>query len=128
MPTESGPQGSTTLRDIIAGLTAGEAEPSPDSETWEQLISRMHVPGRVHRISEEVFDQFLEVLPPRWMRGNHFVFAEGQDPLQLFWSRQGTTGESLAYFTRRLTDAEIEQFCRLARIPRDYGAYYGNEF
>ena len=84
--------------------------------------------GRIHQITEEVFDYFLEVLPPRWMRGPYFAFAEGADPLQLFWFRQRQESEDTEHFTRKLTDEEIDQFCKLSRIPRDYGGYYGSEF
>ena len=55
------------------------------------------------------------------MNGSHFAFAEGQDPLQLFWARGRGVGESADYFTRRLSDDEIARFCRLTGLPQNYG-------
>jgi hypothetical protein len=117
-----------TLKDFIGRLTTGEAEKMPDDETWERIIHRIHVTGRIHQITEDVFDYFLEVLPPRWMRGPYFAIAEGADPLQLFWFRRRHESDATEHFTRKLTDDEIDQFCKLSRIPRDYGGFYGSEY
>jgi hypothetical protein len=117
-----------TLKDLIDRLTTGEAEQMPNGETWERIINRIHVTGRIHQITEEVFDYFLEVLPPRWMRGPYFAFAEGADPLQLFWFRQRQESKDTEHFTRKLTEDEIDQFCKLSRSPREYGGYYGSEY
>jgi hypothetical protein len=128
MSQEQSRSQSETLQDFIGRLTTGDSEPIPADETWEQMIQRINVAGRIHRITEEVFDYFLEVLPPRWMRGNHFAFAEGADPLQLFWSRRAQSAQSDEHFTRQLLALEIDQFCHLTRVPRNYGGYYGSEF
>ena|SRR5436190_95732 len=112
-----------TLKDLIGRLTTGKADKMPSGETWERIIYRIHVTGRIHQITEDVFDYFLEVLPPRWMRGPYFAFAEGADPLQLFWFRRRHESGATEHFTRKLTDDEIDQFCTLSRIPRDYGGY-----
>jgi hypothetical protein len=117
------PQAPQTLRSLMQQLTVGDADPLSENETWDQMIDRIHVESRIHRISADTFDYFLEVLPPRWMSGSYFAFAEGQDPLQLFWERRHAAGESVEYFTRRLTDEEIDQFCRLTRVPRNYGSF-----
>jgi hypothetical protein len=117
-----------TLKDFIVRLTTGEAEQMPNDETWERIINRIHVTGRIHQITGEVFDYFLEVLPPRWMRGPYFAFAEGSDSLQLFWFRRRQESADTEHFTRKLTDDEIDHFCKLSRIPRDYGGYYGSEY
>ena len=100
----------------------------PADESWEQMIQRINVTGRIHQITEEVFYYFLEVLPPRWLRSSQFVFAEGADPLQLFWMRRAQIAQPEMHFTRQLIDAEIDEFCRLTRLPRDYGGYYGSEY
>lgn len=122
MSSDQPPSSPENLRELIAQLTTGEAEPLPAEESWEQMIARIHVIQRIHRITAETFDYFLEVLPPRWMRGNYFAFAEGQDPLQLFWSGRAAN-QSEEHFTRRLTNDEIVRFCRLSGLPLDYGAY-----
>ena len=103
-------------------LTTGEQEPLPENEAWADMIRRIHVEGRIHRVKEETYFYFLEVLPPKWMSGRAFAFAEGQDPLQLYWFRG--RDPDLEYLTRQLTDDEIDRFCRFVRLPRDYGAYY----
>jgi hypothetical protein len=126
MSIEGQPPAVDTLRTLITSLTVGEADPLPEAEAWPSMIERIHAVGRIHRISAQVYDYFLEVLPPRWMRGNYFAFAEGQEPLQLFWSRD--TGHSADYLTRHLSPDELEKFCRLAGLPSDYGSYYGTEF
>ena len=128
MSSEHSPAQSETLTGLLTKLSAGNADQMPDVETWEQIIRRIHVTGRIHRITEEVFDYFLEVLPPRWMRGPYFAFAEGADPLQLFWFRERQESEATEHFTRKLTDDEIDQFCKLSRIPRDYDGFYGSEY
>lgn len=101
-------------------LMSGQAEPLPVGEAWTDMIRRIHVEGQIHRITEETYDYFLEVLLPRWLSGRAFAFAEGQDPLQLFWYRG--QDDAAEHFTRRLTDDEIDRFCRYVRLPRDYGA------
>jgi hypothetical protein len=122
MPSENPTADGETLRDFISRLTTSDAEPIPESESWEQMIARIHIPQHIHCISEEIHDYFLEVLPPRWMRGPYFAFAEGQDPLQLFWT-QSSAEQTDEHFPRQLTDDEIDAFCRLTELPRNYGCY-----
>jgi hypothetical protein len=105
----------------MATLTTGEAESLPENEAWADMIRRIHVAGQIHRVTEETYYYFLEVLPPKWMNGRAFAFAEGQDPLQLYWFRG--RDPDYEYFTRQLTDEQIDRFCRYVRLPRDYGAY-----
>jgi hypothetical protein len=99
-----------TLTASIADLRSPEVIPRPDDEQWAAMIERIHVPGRVCEIDEETYDWFLECLPPKWM-GAGFAFAEGAEPLKLFWKNAGR------YFVRQLTWDETQAFCRLARIP-----------
>ena len=68
-------------------------------ETWPETIAAMHS-GKTIEINEEVFDYFLEVLPPVHMgyRANLpdgtqvracFGFAEGYEPVTAFWKQSG---------------------------------------
>lgn len=108
------------LREFLLQLSSGESGPLPTEESWSEMIARIQVTQRIHEIRADTFDYFLEVLPPKWMRGHFFAFAEGQEPLQLFWNAADSAD---TFFTRRLTEEEIDQFCRLSGIPRDYGCY-----
>ena len=88
-----------------------EAVARPDNETWSTMIERIKPIGRVSVVDEETFDWFLECLPPKFMFKGGFAFAEGAEPLRLFWKRKGR------YLTRHLTWDETQEFCRLAGIP-----------
>jgi len=93
---------------FLAGLLAGDIEPLPDHElTWSETIERLHVEGRIVEVLEETYDYFLDVLPPRYMQGNLFAFAEGYDRFLLFWRAAGK------YLARQLSDDETKVFCRL---------------
>ena len=87
----------------------------PEEEDWPALIQRISVPGRINEITEETYWYFLEVLPPRLFNGNEFCFAEGDEPLRLFWFRQGR------HFCRQLTPEETHHVCDASGLPRDYG-------
>ena len=62
-------------------------------------------------IDEETYFWFLEALPPGFMQGSCFCFAEGTEPFRLFWQRNGR------YFVRSLDWHQTQSFCRLAGIP-----------
>ena len=84
----------------------------PATEDWDGMILRTHTSGIVCEIKEETYWYFLEVLPPHFMgNGSHFGFAEGAEPLRLFWTTRD------GYRCRQLTDDETRQFCHLANIP-----------
>jgi hypothetical protein len=100
-----------TLQELLSQLQQAETVPRPDNEEWKALIERISVPGKIAEIDEETWWYFLEVLPPKFQRGNLFAFAEGAEPLRLFWRN----GER--HFCRQLTWDETQQFCSLARIP-----------
>jgi hypothetical protein len=102
-------------REYAELMSAAEATPLPDDEAWTELVERISVPGRVNEITEETFWYFLEVLPPKLFGGNRFCFAEGDEPLRLFWQREGR------YFCRQLTRHETQRLCDLTGLPRDYG-------
>jgi hypothetical protein len=75
------------------------------------MIARIIVPGRIVEVTEECYWYFLEVLPPHHMRCSMFAFAEGADPLRLFWRKDQR------HFCQQLTPDETATYCRLARIP-----------
>ena len=99
-----------SLAEFIALLRQAETVPRPDGEDWASLIARIHATGTIAVIDEETYSYFLEVLPPKYQRGNLFAFAEGAEALRLFWQK----GDR--YFCRHLTWDETTNFCRLARI------------
>lgn len=108
-----------TLHDYLHALTSdAPAESQPEGEAWPELIARISVAGRIAQISDEVWNYFLDVLPPKLMGRGYFCFAEGQEPLRIFWRRGGDC------FARQLTQAETERVCELSGLPRDYGSYY----
>lgn len=77
------------------------------------MIGRTTVSGAIHEVTEETWDYFLDVLPPRWMGRGMFAFAEGWEPFRLFWKRSGK------FFCRQLSWDETRQFERLARGDSD---------
>ena len=101
---------STTLGKYVAQLQQADVIPRPEGEEWAALIARISMPGQIAAIDAETFWYFLEVLPPKYQRGNLFAFAEGAEALRLFWQK----GDR--YFCRQLTWDETTGFCRLARI------------
>lgn len=102
----------TTLSAYLSTLFGGEVIPPPPVENWPLMIDCIRVPGRVNVISEDVYDHFLGCLPPHWMGDGIFAFAEGAEPLSLFWHQSGE------YYVRQLTWEETREFCRLANISR----------
>lgn len=100
-----------SLGAFVAVLQSADCAPRPDGEAWSELIQRISVPGQIAAIDEETFTYFLEVLPPKYQCGGLFAFAEGQEPLRLFWRR------AQQHFVRQLTWEETATFCRLACIP-----------
>ena len=100
----------TTVAEAIVRLQEAQVIPRPDGEEWSALIARISIIGQIAVIDEETFWYFLEVLPPKYQRGNLFAFAEGAEALRIFWQK----GD--AYFCRQLTWDETTDFCRLAHI------------
>lgn len=105
---------SAALRAFLAGLRTIEVVPRPPDESWDQMIARIRVPGRACVTDEATYDWFLECLPPQWMGACGFAFAEGREPLMLFWAKDDQ------YFVRQLTWPETREFCRLACIPEPW--------
>ena len=75
------------LKEYVYSLFEGDAVPLPENEEWAAAVTRLSVPGRINEISEEIYFEFLEVLPPKLLRGLFFAFAEGQEPLRVFHRR-----------------------------------------
>ena len=100
----------TSLSAYLTTLFDGEVIPHPPVENWPLMIDRIRVPGRINVITEEVYEHFLGCLPPHWMDDGMFAFAEGVEPLSLFWHQSGE------YYVRQLTWKETGQFCRHAHI------------
>jgi hypothetical protein len=114
-PTEQ-PVTGETLKELLMSLSTGSpiAE-QPEEERWPDMIGRLQVEGRIAEVSEEVWFYFLEVLPPKLLRGSWFCFAEGQEPLKLFWRKQGR------FFGRQLTWEETNRLCNATGLSKDYG-------
>jgi hypothetical protein len=100
-----------TLAELVAELQNAEVIPRPDDEAWPALISRISTVATIAEIDEETYFYFLEVLPPKFMRQSLFGFAEGSEPLRLFWKQRGS------HFCRQLDWDETVTFCRFAGIP-----------
>lgn len=101
------------LTALLHTLTDGNVLAQPDDEPWADTIARLHS-GRIVEVTEETWDYFLDVLPPKLQRGSWFAFAEGQEELTIFWQRQGR------FFARRLSWEQTFQLCDAAGRPREY--------
>ena len=93
------------IRCLTSGGTVSTLRPG---ESWARLTGRIAASGPIAEVDEETFWHFLEVLPPKWIDGDAFCFAEGMEPFRLFW-QDGTH-----YFCRQLTWDETHRFCDLA--------------
>ncbi len=98
------------LAEFVAFLRQAEIVPRPDGEECKAMIDRISVTGTIAAIDEETYFYFLEVLPPKFQKGNLFAFTEGAESLRVFWRKDN------AFFCRPLTWDETQEFCRLARI------------
>jgi hypothetical protein len=104
----------SALAEYLARLKAGAASPlPPDGVDWADHVRRVSPEGQVAEVFQEQYDYWLEVLPPHWMCGAHFCFAEGAEAFRLFW-KNPATGRHLA---RQLSWEEALHFCELAGIP-----------
>ena len=110
------PEGLSSVIHLYCELTSGiENAELPENEQWYDLINRISVPGRINEITEDTYWYFLEVLPPKLFNGNQFCFAEGDEPLRLFWCSLGR------YFCRQLTREETYRVCEATGLPKYYG-------
>ena len=95
---------------FIRYLKTGDPSPLPNREVWSDMIRLTTAPGALCEVTEDTYDYFLDVLPPRWMGREGFAFGEGMDYVRLFWK------SAEKYFSRQLTQEENATFCRLAGI------------
>ena len=102
-----------TLGEFIRELTSPEPIPlDPDGiRQADGLMLMPDMPGPVIEIDEETYWWFLEVLPPHYLDGWTYCFAEGFTPYLFFFKRRGR------FYVRRLTGVETRRFCQLAGIP-----------
>jgi hypothetical protein len=99
-------------KELLSRLKSGTAVPGTRGDTdWTRHVCEISVPGQIVSLTEDDWNYWLEVLPPRWMSGSHFCFAEGEEPFRLFW----TTKEG-QFFVRQLDAEETLRFCELAGI------------
>lgn len=96
------------FKEMVCHLQEAPTVERPELEEWSALIERISLPGKIAEVHEETYWYFLEVLPPKYRRGNLFAFAEGAEALRLFWQK------GKQYFCRQLTWDETREFCRLA--------------
>jgi hypothetical protein len=101
---------TASLNAYLAELTGGQPTPRPDNESWQAMLERIASASGPCEIDEETYFWFLEVLPPRFMQGSCFCFAEGIEPFRLFWRRNGR------HFVRSLDWQQTRILCRLAGI------------
>ena len=59
-------------------------------------------------IDGETYLQYLELLPPRFMRGSLFTFGEGSGNFTLFWQQDER------HFARQLSRPDTDTFCQLS--------------
>jgi hypothetical protein len=58
-------------------------------------------------IDEVTYFHYLEILPPRYLRGSLFACAEGASSFCLFWRQEGH------FFVLQLSENDTNEFCRL---------------
>jgi len=93
----------------LASLLKRFTAPEPVALATDDGIQRLpSETGVVFLTNEETYDHFLDALPPRFMDGHLFCFAEGSNPYTLFFRHGGQ------YFVRRLSEAETKELRRLA--------------
>jgi hypothetical protein len=108
-----GPESS--LRSVYNQLMLAPAfTEQPAEEDWYALVDRISVPDRINEITEDAFRYFLYAWPPRLLGQSHFGFAQGEEPLRLFWISHGR------FFCRQLTREETNRLCDASGLPREY--------
>lgn len=84
------------------------------SDDAEQFASEDAAPwwedGKTVEVEKATYYRYLEMLPPRFMRGDLFAFGEGAGNFVLFWN------EGSAYFAHSLSVDDTKTFCSLARV------------
>jgi len=101
-----------SFRSLLSELMSGETIETHHSDLSHDEFTTCMQQGRIVPISEETWWEFLEILPPRWMNANAFVFAEGGNSFRLYW-KQGNE-----HFVRQLSEDETDLFCKLSGVSR----------
>ena len=109
-----------SLDEVYSELScAGEVTKQPTDEDWYAFAERISVPGRINEITEDAYRFFLESSPPKLLGRNRFCWADGDSPLRLFWTTDGS------YYCRQLTRQETNRLCDASGLPREYGVFLG---
>ena len=95
------------LISFLNGLTTGTVYSIEDPEAPPWFLS-----GTIHRIDRTLFGYHADSDYVRWGDGTKFVYANGREPFQFFWSEDGE------YFERILTEEETFRFCQLTDVKR----------
>ena len=95
------------LNSFLNGLTTGTVYSIEDPEAPPWFLA-----GTIHRIDRTLYGYHADSDYVRWGDGTKFVYANGREPFQFFWS---TDGE---YFERMLTEEETFRFCQLTDVKR----------
>src|SRR5947209_20549909 len=53
------------LRHFLSHLNVAERAALPPAEEWKDHVARISVPDRIAEVTEEHYDYWLEVLPPK---------------------------------------------------------------
>lgn len=106
---------AASLTAFLRYLKTGNSMPIPEGEGWSDMIRRTTVQGALCEVTEENYDYFLDVLPPRWIGQGGFAFGEGADYVRLFWKSKEKC------YSRQLTADENRIFSRLVRIGLSSG-------
>jgi hypothetical protein len=95
------------LISFLNELTMGEVHSmdDPDSPPW-------FLAGTIHRVDRTLYMYHADSDYVRWGDGTKFVYANGREPFQFFWSADG------GYFERMLTVEETFRFCQLTDVKR----------
>jgi hypothetical protein len=81
----------------------------PEKEAVKRLLPRISLPGHIREVTEDTYRHFLEALPPKWIVGSDFCFAEGTQLPRLFWREKGRC------FARQLGRDEWKAFGEIAK-------------
>jgi hypothetical protein len=104
---------SSVWKEFLAKLKSGEVMTGTRGDIdWTRHVYEISIIAQIVSITEEDWNYWLEVLPPRWMSGAHFCFAEGEEPFRLFWA----TKEG-GFFARQLDVEETLRFCAITGTP-----------
>jgi hypothetical protein len=107
-----------SLDEVYSELScAAEVTKQPAEEDWYAFAERISVPGRINEITEDAYQFFLESSPPKLLGTSRFCWADGEQPLRVFWTTDGR------YYCRQLTRQETNRLCDASGLPREYAIY-----